>query len=225
MIKAECDRVRLSGLLKAIETPGHASLAQTRATQAKACVEHPPMRQSQLNGGYSMKGRLVLVAVTMLLVTSISLFAKGPSGASADAAYWVAYWAKPRVVLYGPEEQAFNENMHEITFAHDRFDHALDESTLNADVQWLKAHPDDRFFIEGYASATGTEAYNLNLSGQRAWWVRELLIRKGIAAGRILLAVPWGMRYPACLEDTEECHAKNRVVRFAYYPNLSNTAE
>ena len=172
-----------------------------------------------------MKCRLILVAVTVLLVTSIPLFAKGPSGASVSAADWVAYWSKPRVILFGPEEQAFYENVHEITFAHDRFDHDLDQDTLNADVQWLKDHPSDRFFIEGYASVTGTEAYNLRLSGQRALWVREVLIRKGIAADRILLAVPWGMRYPACLEDTEECHAKNRVVRFAYYPNLSNTAE
>jgi outer membrane protein OmpA-like peptidoglycan-associated protein len=172
-----------------------------------------------------MKCRLALVAVTMLLVTSIPLFAKGSSGASADDAFWVDFWAKPRVVLFGPDEQAFNENMHEITFAHDRFDHSLDENALNADVQWLKDHPGDRFFIEGYASATGSEAYNLNLSGRRAWWVREVLIRKGIAEDRILLAVPWGMLYPACTEDTEECHAKNRVVRFAYYPNLSKTAD
>lgn len=172
-----------------------------------------------------MKSRLPLVAVTMLLVTGIPLFAKAPLGSSLDPAVWVAYWSSPRVVLFGPEEQAFYDNMHEVTFAHNRFDHALDEATLNADVQFLKDHPNDRFFIEGYASVTGTEAYNLNLSGQRARWVRELLIRKGIAPDRILLAVPWGERYPACLENTEECHAKNRVVRFAYSPDLSNTTE
>jgi outer membrane protein OmpA-like peptidoglycan-associated protein len=83
----------------------------------------------------------------------------------------------------------------------------------------LKDHPNDRFFIEGYASTTGAESYNLRLSGYRADWVREVLIRKGIAPDRILLAVPWGELYPACLEDTEECHAKNRVVRFEYHPN------
>jgi outer membrane protein OmpA-like peptidoglycan-associated protein len=166
-----------------------------------------------------MKRRLVLVGVTMLFATSIPLFAKGTSGASADDAFWVAYWARPKLALNGPEEQAFNENVHKITFAHDRFDHALDEDTLNADVQWLRDHPNVHFFIEGYASSTGTTAYNLRLSGYRADWVREALIRKGIAADRILLAVPWGELYPACLEDTEECHAKNRVVRFAYQPN------
>ena len=172
-----------------------------------------------------MKSQLSLVAVTMLLVTGIPLFAMGPSGASVDPAVWVAYWAQPRVILFGPEERAFYENIREVTFAHDRFDHALDEDALNADVQWLKDHPNDRFFIEGYASSTGSEAYNLRLSGQRAWWVRELLIRKGIPEDRILLAVPWGMRYPACLEDTDACHAKNRVVRFAYFPNSIKTTD
>ena len=166
-----------------------------------------------------MNCRLVLATVTVFLVANVPLFAKAASGASADDAFWVAYWAKPEVAPYGPEQQAFNENVHLITFAHDRFDHALDESTLDANVQWLKDHPNTRFFIEGYASSTGTEAYNLRLSGYRADWVRQVLIRKGIAADRILLAVPWGELYPACLEGTEECHAKNRVVRFAYHPN------
>jgi outer membrane protein OmpA-like peptidoglycan-associated protein len=167
-----------------------------------------------------MKSRLVLVAVTMFFSTSIAVFAqKGTAGASSEDAFWIDYWGKPRLVLYGPEEQAFNENVHKITFAHDGFDHALDQDTLNADVQWLKEHANARFFIEGYTSSTGSEAYNLNLSRQRAEWVREVLIRKGIAENRILVAVPWGKLYPSCTESSEACHAKNRVVRFVYSPN------
>src|ERR1700733_388523 len=167
-----------------------------------------------------MKSRLVLAAVTMLLLTSMPLFAKmAPSEAFADDAFWIDYWGKPKVVLYGPEEEAFNQNVHKITFAHDGFDHALDQDTLNADVQWLKDHPSARFFIEGYASSTGTAAYNMNLSLRRAEWVKLLLIRKGIPENQIKLAVPWGELYPACTEDTDDCHAKNRVVRFVYSPN------
>jgi len=160
-------------------------------------------------------------AVITILLTSIPLFAKNGSpevSGNNNAAFWVDYWGKPKVVLFGPEEQAFNENMHEVAFAHDRFDHALDQNTLDADVQWLKDHSDAHFYIEGYASATGDEVYNLNLSAQRADWVRQLLIRAGIAEDRIVLAVPWGMMYPACTDDTEECHARNRVVRFTYDP-------
>lgn len=163
-----------------------------------------------------MKCRLVLAASTMLLLTGIP---QSASAASADDAFWIAYWGKPKVVLYGPEEEAFNQNVHTIAFAHDGFDHALDQDTLNVDVQWLKDHSNARFFIEGYTSSTGSDAYNLNLSLRRAEWVRELLIRKGIPENRIKLAVPWGKLYPACTEETEECHAKNRVVRFVYSPN------
>lgn len=166
-----------------------------------------------------MKRRLALMGITMFLAANVPLFTARASAAPPDDAFWVAYWAKPKLALNGPVEQEFNQNVHEITFAHNRFDHALDEDTLNADVQWLKDHPDVHFFIEGYASTTGTVPYNLRLSGYRADWVRDVLIRKGIAKDRILLAVPWGELYPACLEDTEECHAQNRVVRFAYQPN------
>jgi outer membrane protein OmpA-like peptidoglycan-associated protein len=167
-----------------------------------------------------MKCRLVLVAVTMLLFSSIPLFAKqGPSGASSGDSFWVEYWGKPRVVLYGPEEEAFNQNIHKVTFAHAGFDHALDQDTLNADVQWLKGHSGDRFYIEGYTSETGSAAYNMNLSLRRAEWVKELLIRKGIPENRIKLAVPWGKLYPSCTDETDACHAQNRVVRFVYSPN------
>jgi outer membrane protein OmpA-like peptidoglycan-associated protein len=166
-----------------------------------------------------MRYRLVLVAVTMLILSSVSLSAEGPLGGPADDAFWVDYWAKPRVVLYGLEEEAFNQNVHKITFAHDGFDHALDQDTLSADIHWLKDNATARFFIEGYASSTGDYAYNLNLSLRRAEWIKQVLIRKGIAENRIKLAVPWGKSYPACTEDTDECHAKNRVVRLVYSPN------
>jgi outer membrane protein OmpA-like peptidoglycan-associated protein len=66
---------------------------------------------------------------------------------------------------------------------------------------------------------TGSDAYNMNLALRRAECVKELLIRKGIPQDRIKLAVPWGKLYPACVEETEACHAQNRVVRFVYSPN------
>ncbi|NYF51982.1 OmpA family protein [Tunturiibacter gelidoferens] len=167
-----------------------------------------------------MKCRLVFVSVTMLLLTSIAVFAqRGTLGSSADVAFWVDYWGKPRVALYGPEEQAFNQNVHEIMFPVNVFDRPLDPNTLNENVQWLKDHPNARFYIDGYASSDGQEGYNLNLSRQRAEWVRRALIRKGIAENRIALAVPWGQLYPTCAERDHECWSKNRVVRFVYSAN------
>jgi outer membrane protein OmpA-like peptidoglycan-associated protein len=161
-----------------------------------------------------MKSRLVLVPVAMLFLASIALFAQ-----TAGDAFWVDYWSKPRVVLYGPDEQAFNQNVHDILFAHNDFNRPLDPNVLDENVQWLKDHPNARFFIEGYASTRGGEAYNLNLSGRRADWVKQTLIRKGIAENRIVLAVPWGELYPTCTETDDVCWSKNRLVRFVYTPN------
>jgi outer membrane protein OmpA-like peptidoglycan-associated protein len=176
-----------------------------------------------------MKCRRVLVAVTMLLLTSVTLFAqRGASRVSGevafteaptDVAFWVAYWGNPRVVLFGSEQEAFNQNVHEITFPLNVYEQPLNPNTLDEDVEWLKNHPDDRFYVEGYASSDGSLGYNLTLSNRRADWVKQALISKGIAESRIVLGSPWGQLYPTCAELDESCWSKNRVVRFAYSPH------
>lgn len=176
-----------------------------------------------------MKYRLVLVAVSMLLFSSSGLLAQRISSrgsgdaafteAPADVAFWVAYWGKPRVVLFGSEEQAFNQNVHEINFPLNVFDEPLTPNTLDDNVQWMKDHASGRFYIEGYASSDGELGYNLTLSKRRADWVKQSLISKGIAENRIVLAVGWGQLYPACDGLNDECWSKNRIVRFVYSPN------
>jgi outer membrane protein OmpA-like peptidoglycan-associated protein len=176
-----------------------------------------------------MKCRFVLVAVTLMLFASITLFAqRGTSRgfgdaafteAPTDVAFWVAYWGNPRVVLFGSEQEAFNQNVHEILFPWNDHDEPSNPNTLDDNVQWLKDHPGDRFYIEGYASSRGELGYNLDLSKRRADWVKQTLISKGIPENRIVLAVPWGQLYPVCPELNDECWSKNRVVRFVYSPS------
>jgi outer membrane protein OmpA-like peptidoglycan-associated protein len=176
-----------------------------------------------------MKCRLAFVVITMLLLTSIEISAQqgtsqAPthadfSEAPTDVAFWVAYWGKPRVILFGSEEEAFNQNAHDIMFPWNDHNHPLNPNILDDNVQWLKDHASDRFYIEGYASAEGELGYNLELSRRRADWVKQALISKGIPENRIVLAVPWGQLYPACAEPNEECLSKNRVVRFVYSPS------
>ena len=176
-----------------------------------------------------MKHRIVFVVITMLFFVNIEIFAQqGASGAStdvafseapADVAFWVAYWGKPRVVLFGPEQEAFNQNVHEILFAWNDHDDASNPNILDDNVQWLKDHASDRFYIEGYASSRGDLGYNLMLSKRRADWVKQTLISKGIAENRIVSAAGWGQLYPVCPELKDECWSKNRVVRLVYSPN------
>jgi len=176
-----------------------------------------------------MKYRLAIIVITMLFFAGIEVLAQEGSAkvsadvafseAPTDVAFWVAYWGKPRVVLFGPEQEAFNQNVHEILFPWNDHDEPANPNTLDEDVEWLKDHPDDRFYVEGYASSDGQLGYNLTLSNRRADWVKQALINKGIAENRIVLGVPWGQLYPACAELDEACWSKNRVVRFAYSPH------
>jgi outer membrane protein OmpA-like peptidoglycan-associated protein len=165
-----------------------------------------------------MKYHAALIVVTLL--TSTEIFAQqGFSEPSADVAFWVAYWGRPRVVLFGPEEQAFNDNIHEILFPWNDHEEPSNPTVLDDNVRWLKDHATDRFYIHGYASSRGELIYNLGLSQRRADWVKRALISKGIPENRIVLAIGWGQLYPVCPELNDECWSKNRLVRFSYSPN------
>jgi hypothetical protein len=86
-----------------------------------------------------MKCRLVLAVITMLLLTSTGIFAQqGASESSADVGFWVVYWGRPRLVLLGPEEEAFNNNVHEIMFPWNDHDEPSNPGILDANVRWLK---------------------------------------------------------------------------------------
>lgn len=78
----------------------------------------------------------------------------------------------------------------------------------------LVAHPEiKRVRIEGHTDNVGPDNNNLKLSGARAEAVRDHLIRKGVAAGR-LDARGFGEMYPLESNDTESGRAANRRVEF-----------
>ena len=167
-----------------------------------------------------MKCCLALSLFAMLLLTGTGTFAQqGSIESPSDVAFWVAYWGRPRVVLFGPEEEAFNNNVREIMFPWNDHDEPSNPGTLDDNVRWLKEHPSDRFYIQGYASSRGELIYNLALSQRRADWVKQALISKGIAENRIVGASGWGQLYPVCPELNDECWSKNRLVRFSYSPD------
>ncbi len=75
-------------------------------------------------------------------------------------------------------------------------------------------HPEiQKVSIEGHADERGAEAYNLQLSDQRAAAVRAFLVAQGVSAMR-LDSQGFGESKPILAEPTEEAWEKNRRVEF-----------
>jgi outer membrane protein OmpA-like peptidoglycan-associated protein len=167
-----------------------------------------------------MKYRLVLVVATLLLISGTGIFAQEASPTpSSGVAFWVAYWGQPRVHLFGPEQDDFNKGVQEILFPYDKASEPSDPNVLDSNVQFLKNHPNERFYVDAYASSRGDIIYNLVLSQKRAEWVKQALISRGIPESRIAAAVGWGELYPVCPELNDQCWSQNRRVRLVYSPN------
>ena len=78
-------------------------------------------------------------------------------------------------------------------------------------AEFLKQHQDRQVVIEGYTDSSGSDAYNLRLSEQRANAVRDALVRKGVSAERIV-ARGYGEQYPVSGNDSSAGRAMNRRV-------------
>lgn len=87
------------------------------------------------------------------------------------------------------------------------------QATLNSKAEFLKANPDIYFTIEGHCDDRGTNEYNLALGDRRAESTKSFLIDLGVEAYRIS-TVSYGEERPVCMEQTEECWAKNRRAQF-----------
>jgi outer membrane protein OmpA-like peptidoglycan-associated protein len=75
----------------------------------------------------------------------------------------------------------------------------------------LLAHPGLRLAIEGHTDSTGSEDFNMKLSGQRADTVRQYLIQQGLNPDNIT-AQGLGMANPVADNATAEGRKQNRRV-------------
>jgi peptidoglycan-associated lipoprotein len=115
--------------------------------------------------------------------------------------------------------QAFHSNIKDVYFALNEAKLTPDdEATLKQDAEWLKAHPDVQFTIEGDADERGGIAYNLHLSDWRALATRDALIKYGVPEKQILFATGWGKLYPSCVQSDEPCWRQNRRSHLAPWP-------
>jgi OmpA-OmpF porin, OOP family len=84
---------------------------------------------------------------------------------------------------------------------------------LDSIASALKGQPNIHVEISGHTDSTGTPAFNLTLSQQRAESVRQYLIGKGVDAGR-MATQGFGETKPLVSNNTEAGRAQNRRVEF-----------
>jgi outer membrane protein OmpA-like peptidoglycan-associated protein len=85
--------------------------------------------------------------------------------------------------------------------------------SLDTVAAGLKGQPTMKLSVAGYTDSTGTAAYNLKLSKERAASARAYLIERGIAASR-LQAEGFGETHPVASNKTRAGRAMNRRVEF-----------
>ena len=84
-------------------------------------------------------------------------------------------------------------------------------AVLDAVADWLAANPQLSVTIEGHADSRGAREANLALALRRAEAVRDFLVARGIAAGR-LTAISYGEERPALYDYGESVWMMNRRV-------------
>ena len=99
-----------------------------------------------------------------------------------------------------------------VEFAFDRSDISSDSAVvLDLAAEQLVACPDVRVDVEGHTDFIGTEVYNQGLSERRAAAVKQYLVGKGVAAGR-MQTVGYGESRPIAQGRSDEDRARNRRV-------------
>jgi peptidoglycan-associated lipoprotein len=96
-----------------------------------------------------------------------------------------------------------------------------DESILDANAAWLRAHPEYLVLIEGHCDARGVTTskneFNMALGEQRAEAAMHDLVARGVQPGRIII-LSYGEERPVCSEQSERCWSQNRRARFLVKP-------
>lgn len=112
-----------------------------------------------------------------------------------------------------------------VLFAFDKSDLSNDaKNNLGKLVKILDSYPDTDIEVQGHTDSKGSEAYNLNLSKQRATAVTAYLESKGISHNRLSIK-GFGESLPKYLNETAEGREKNRRVEFLISANERMKAE
>ena len=150
--------------------------------------------------------------------TTYHLVAKG-SGGTQEATTRLTVTQPPQAeapTASPSDEDLFGQTVKDIYFDYDKSDiTSMQQSTIQADAQFLNQHSSINFTIEGHCDERGSTEYNLALGDQRASSVKNALVSAGVSASRIK-TISYGKEKPFCMESNEQCWQQNRRGHFVY---------
>jgi peptidoglycan-associated lipoprotein len=151
--------------------------------------------------------------------TTYHLVAKGSGGSQEATARLTVTQAPPPPPPTNTsvsDEDLFSQNVKDVYFDYDKADVRGDQqSSVQADVQFLGQHANMSITIEGHCDERGSTDYNLALGDQRASAVKNALTAGGISASRIK-TISYGKEKPFCTESNEACWQQNRRGHLVY---------
>lgn len=93
--------------------------------------------------------------------------------------------------------------------------HASDTRALEAQANYLAAHPNARIRLEGNTDNRGSREYNVGLGWRRDQSVEHFLMERGVSPKQIQM-VSYGKEHPAVMGNTQKAWALNRRVNLIY---------
>jgi len=152
--------------------------------------------------------------------TTYHLTAKGSGGTQdASARLTVNQPPPPPPPPAAPtvsEADLFGQDIRDVYFDYDKSNIRADQqSSVQADAQFLNQHASINFTIEGHCDERGSTEYNLALGDSRASAVKNALVAAGVSANRIK-TISYGKEKPFCIESNEACWQQNRRGHFVY---------
>ena len=134
---------------------------------------------------------------------------KAPAPAAAPAPA-----PAPKAAPMAPAPSGWNITQNNIYYEFDKSTLTpMAQDTLMRHAAWLRENADVTVTIEGHADERGTNEYNLALGDRRADSAKAFLVDLGIASSR-LTTISYGEERPLCMQQNEECWAKNRRDHF-----------
>ncbi|MEZ5331326.1 MAG: peptidoglycan-associated lipoprotein Pal [Thermoanaerobaculia bacterium] len=117
--------------------------------------------------------------------------------------------------LMNVTNEAYNQGLlGDIYYDFDEYDLRPEaRERLARNAEFMRAHPEFVFTIEGHCDERGTNEYNLALGDRRGSAARNYVASLGIDSSR-MSTISYGEERPQCMESTESCWQLNRRAHF-----------